>query len=605
VTTPGPRTRVRRGIGVRRGAASSRAVLSLSWQCSRSLTLTLWTLSLVTAVVPALVLLLTKALVDSATTAERSRVGVLVVAVGLVTAAQSVISAAMYLKREELAERLTLDTQLILMEAASSADLSAFDDEDWRDKMARAVEGAVWRPAQALAALLEVGRTLVTVASMGAVLVAVDSRIIVLALVSGGLMLLQRRRAWRAIYRVRAENTVVRRELDYLRDVLVRPEYSKEVRSLGLASHLRAKYVGLGSRLVDQLVAAHRRNVLDEVGAALLGAVCLVLAIRLVVDDSASGNLRASELFVGLTAFSALIGTVLRLVGGGIDLEEHATYLTDYFDLRSDLPPRTVEEISHEEQEVTRAENRHVPSLELREVSFGYLPGCEAIRAVNLTIDPGEFVVLMGSNGAGKSTLVKLMAGLLLPTAGVIELDGLDASELEQDVRRRIFAPLFQDYARFELAMDESIALGNVQHIPKPDLIREALGRVGLLDLVLGFPGGVHCPVGRVLTGSRDLSGGQWQRVALARIYYRDAPVWILDEPTAALDADAEATFVSQIRQSGGCRTVIIVSHRLELARRADRIVVLEGGTVVELGSHEHLLSLHGRYAGWWDAVHE
>ncbi|MEV4897550.1 ATP-binding cassette domain-containing protein, partial [Nonomuraea sp. NPDC055795] len=230
-------------------------------------------------------------------------------------------------------------------------------------------------------------------------------------------------------------------------------------------------------------------------------------------------------------------------------------------------------------------------------VGYAYAGGPPVLREVSFTLRPGEFTVLVGRNGAGKSTLVKLLLGLLGPVGGRILIDGTDLAELDPARLRELIGVLYQEYGRYEFTVAESVRLGRADQPLDQDRLDFALRAGGLDGLVGRLPHGADNLVGRMFPGARDLSGGQWQRLALARVLYRDAPVWVLDEPTAALDVQAEAALIQRLRAERGRRTVLLITHRLETAQTADRVLVLDDGVLVEHGSHEELLSLGGSYA--------
>jgi len=240
--------------------------------------------------------------------------------------------------------------------------------------------------------------------------------------------------------------------------------------------------------------------------------------------------------------------------------------------------------------------------LELRDVSFAY-PGQAApvLRGISCTLRAGETVAVVGENGAGKTTLVKLLTRLYDPTSGAILLDGLPIAQYDLSSLRLRISALFQDFAHFALSAQHNIGVGDAAHADDRVRVQAAAARTGAHVVLQKLPNGLDTPLTRTFDGGVDLSGGEWQRIAMARAAMRDAALVILDEPTAALDAQAEHELFQRFRALAAGRTVLLISHRFSTVRMADRILVLEGGRIIEEGSHAELVSLGGRYAALYE----
>jgi ATP-binding cassette subfamily B protein len=283
-----------------------------------------------------------------------------------------------------------------------------------------------------------------------------------------------------------------------------------------------------------------------------------------------------------------------RIAAGGMAsqmLLEAALFLEDYLTF-AELAP------GPEASAAVTPPRRAQGAIAAEEVWFSY-PGSErpALRGASLRVGPGEVIALVGPNGSGKTTLAKLMAGLYVPERGSVLLHGADTATADRPVLRRDVAVVFQDFLRYWLPVRDNIAMGRHEHFRDGERVAGAARRAGADRDIEALPNGYDTRLGPVFAGGADLSVGQWQKIAIARLFFRDAPFVILDEPTAALDARAEHELFARIRELLEGRAVLLISHRFSTVREADRIYVLEAGTVVEEGSHQELMGLGGTYA--------
>ncbi|MFD9940460.1 ABC transporter ATP-binding protein [Nonomuraea sp. NPDC059023] len=574
------------------GAGAARVAIRLCFEASPRLLVLVLLLSTVVSTLPAALLLIVREIVEAFSQGQDGRATTWILVLGGLTAARVALGALMSVRREELTELVGITAEQRLLRVTGFAPLERFDDPAWYDAVARAHDGVTWRPAAIAGILIEFCGQIVSLAGMVGVLAVLDVRLIGLALLAGVPLLVQRRLEARAIYLARRGTTELERRRDYLTELLVRYDLAKDVRSYGLAAPFTRMHDDVSRRALRAVVAASRHSVARGLVAGVLSAVCLVVAYYLAAGQARSGALTVAELFLVFTAFNTLVASTVDLFTIAVDIEEHAAYLTDFVALAYGpaLP-------ADRPSEAAPAVVEHVPAVEFQGVGYAYAGGPPVVREVSFTLRPGEFTVLVGRNGAGKSTLVKLLLGLLGPVSGRILIDGADLAELDQDRLRELIGVLYQEYGRYEFTVAESVRLGRADRPLDQDRLDFALRAGGLDGLVARLPHGADNLVGRMFPGARDLSGGQWQRLALARVLYRDAPVWVLDEPTAALDVQAEAALIQRLRAERGRRTVLLITHRLETAQTADRVLVLDDGVLVEHGSHEELLSLGGSYA--------
>lgn len=384
---------------------------------------------------------------------------------------------------------------------------------------------------------------------------------------------------------------LVHRERRYLAGLLSERDPAKEIRAFGLGTYLRSRYDRLADERIAELRAVARRQLGYSLAANLgIGAILAttLLAIAWLTLDGGVPLASAGIAIAGI----ALVGERLTSAGHAVgSLADAGLYLEDYLAFVAVLPgiART---------SPTEPAPAGFRWLEVDGVGFTYPTGDRPVlKDVSLTIEAGEVVALVGENGSGKTTLAKLLAGLYRPDQGSVRWDGTDTAKVKPDDLRRSVAVIFQDFVRFHLTARDNIGLGRVSALDDLAAIRQAAQHAGADRFLSALPDGYDTVLGPQFAGGTDLSVGQWQRIALARAFFRGAPFVILDEPTAALDARAEHDLFTRIRSLLAGRTVLLISHRFSSVRGADRIYVLDDGSVVESGSHAELMARDGLYA--------
>ncbi|MFP5377290.1 MAG: ABC transporter ATP-binding protein [Acidimicrobiia bacterium] len=378
------------------------------------------------------------------------------------------------------------------------------------------------------------------------------------------------------------------------------PPHAKETRLFGMLGWLLERFRAQWDQVADVRLSASRVAVRRTV--ALLAAVSPLVALAFVALGRAAldGDPGARDLAVSFQA-AILIFSLLDPRGDEIYQLDFGLAAHDaLLDVRTTLGAARDDAARDEGRDATG-----LPSGEIRffGVSFSYGAGAPVLDGLDLAIPAGSSLALVGVNGAGKTTLVKLLAGLYVPQAGAITVDGIPLGDLDLASWRRQLAVIFQDFVRYELPASDNVRFGGVDH-RDPEALDRAAARAGVAGVVAGLPRGWQTPLARHYAGGSDLSGGQWQRVALARALFAvdaGARVLVLDEPTANLDVRAEARLFDEFLDLTAGLTTILVSHRFSTVRRADRICVLEGGRVVEHGSHDALVAAGGRYARLFD----
>lgn len=584
--------------------------LGLVWRCSPSATLGLLGLTLLGVVLPLGIAYVGKSLVDAVVAHDQKRalllVGVELALVVLQTSMQRVSG----LVRGLLGARLSVDINVQILSKALTLDLRHFEDPQFYDQLTRARREASSRPLAMVTDVLQLGQSVLMLLGYIGLLWSF-SPLAVLVLVLAALPAAAgEMRFSKVAFRLRNWRAPETRRLNYLEYVLASDEHAKEVKVLGLGPVLLDRYRTLGETFYreDRSLAVRRAGW----GAllSLLGTLAFYGCYLFIVGLAAAGRITLGEMTLYVVAFQRGQQAFQSSLSGVGGLYEHDLYMSNLFEY---LAIPTAAQAALASVGTTAAATdagaagggsgaavvQGERGIRFDGVGFAY-PGQDkfALRGIDLFIPAGQSLALVGHNGAGKTTFIKLLSGLYQPTEGRILLDGQDLRTLPEEVLQRRIGVVFQDFNQYQFSVRENIAFGSVEHLADEPRIERAVQRGGAEEIVRGLPSGLETMLGRWFQKGVELSGGQWQRVALARAFMREqADILILDEPTAALDAEAEHQVFQRFAELSAGRTALLISHRFPTVRMADRIVVLEGGGIVEQGSHDELLAAGGRYA--------
>jgi ATP-binding cassette subfamily B protein len=503
----------------------------------------------------------------------------------VITAGMKFISA-FQLERERLAgELVARHAQGHVLKVAGGASLSSFDRPEFYDRLQRAMVTAEIRPAQLASGVLGTLSALTASAGVAVGLMVISPLLGGLVLLSAIPLWLATSRANQLLYRFNYRITQVDRERNYLSQVMTSKESASEVRAFGLSGFLRERFEKLYGLRIDGVRVVMRQRLKGTLAGTAANTVAVCAVVVLAGFMATRGWLSLAQAGAAIVAIGLMSQRLTVVAEHALRLHESALFIEDFV---------SFVEPEHRKLAATTKESAPAPfgRIEVDGVRFRYANSkAEAVRGVSLQINAGEVIAFVGENGSGKTTLAKLIAGLYDPSAGQIRWDG------EETTRPESVTLAFQDFSRYELTVAGNIALGRPERFGDLDRTREAARLAGADGFIGSLPEGYETQLGSQFNGGIDLSGGQWQRLALARMFFRDAPLVILDEPTAALDPRAERELFDDIRKLYADRTVILISHRFANVRPADRIYVLSDGEITESGSHQELMALGGHYA--------
>jgi ATP-binding cassette subfamily B protein len=576
-------------------------LLKLVYQTHRGYTVAILALRAVRSFIPLAVLWIGKLIIDGVIAAARARSagspvdwwylgGLVALELGVAVGGEGLARLSSLLE-SLLGDLFSNRISVRLMEHAATLDLAQYEDAETYDHLERARRQTVGRIGL-IALLLSTAQDLVTLASLAGVLLVQLPWLLLLLVVAVLPSFLGETHYAALGYSLLFSWTPERRLLDYLRYAGASDEMAKEVKLFGLSDFLIGRYSKLSSDFYQaNKRLAIKRNVVSTLFVTL-GTFGYYGAYAVTIYLTVLGRFSLGALTFLAGSFRQSRDLIQRVLLSLSQVFEQSLYLSDLFTFFDVLPRVT-----------SRPGARPVPApitrgFEFEDVGFRY-PGSDrwAVRHLTFTFEPGERIALVGENGAGKTTLVKLLARLYDPDEGRILLDGVDLRDYDLESLRRNIGVIFQDFVRYDFILKENIGVSQVEALDDDVRVREAARRSLADSVAARLAGGYGQMLGRRFDGGVDLSGGEWQKVALGRAYMRDAQVLILDEPTAALDARAEYEVFLRFAELTKGRMAVLISHRFSTVRMADRILVLQGGELADQGTHEELVARGGLYA--------
>ncbi|HUQ28899.1 MAG TPA: ABC transporter ATP-binding protein [Usitatibacter sp.] len=570
--------------------------MQLVWRTSRGLTIAQASLRLVRALLPVVLLYVAKLIIDEVVALSQQpngsldRITTLVLVEFTLAIVSDILTRLVGLVDTLLAERVGTETSLRLMKHAATLDLEDFEDSELQDSLERARRQASGRMTL-MGQVFNQVQDMVTIVSFAAGLVIYAPWLILLLAVALIPSFLGEAHFNAQSYWLNYHRAPERRELDYVRQTAASVDTAKEVKIFGLNQFLLDRYRALAMSFFEanKKIAVQRAVVGGLL--ATIGTVAYYVAYGYIVWRTIHGEFSIGDLTFLAGSFRRLHQMMEGLLAGFTQVAGQALYLDDifsFFEIKAEI--------------VSPPDARPVPrpvreGFVFEDVGFRY-PGAErwAVRNLSFTLKAGEVLALVGENGAGKTTVVKLLSRLYDPDEGRILLDGHDLREYDLFQLRSDIGVIFQDFVRFHLTAADNIAVGRIEARGDRERIERAAQRSLADEVIRRLPAGYEQVIGKRFRTGVELSGGEWQKIAIARAYMREAQVLILDEPTAALDARAEYEVFQRFKELSQGKSAVLISHRFSSVRMADRIVVLADGQVEDIGTHEELLGRGGRY---------
>lgn len=582
----------------------SRRALALVWETSHWMMLGLALCTLVAGVLPAVAAWVGQLIVDGVVSAMETHqaatdpnllvsitpvlklVFIEALIIGLIALAQRGLSAQQSLLRAMLGQKVNV----MILEKAGQLSLSQFEDSELYDQLTRARREASTRPLALVNKTFGLLQNAISLGSFGVLLIQFSPWAL-LILVAGALpvFLSEAKFSGDAFKLFRWRSPQTRMQI-YLETVLAREDSIKEVKLFGLEGLFLKRY----RDIFTQLFAEDRRLTIRRESwgflLGLLGTLSFYAAYGWVVIETIAGALTLGQMTMYLMVFKqgqAALSASLTAISG---MYEDNLYLSNLYEY---LEQPTNAEAGHLTQGVAPGDG-----LRFEHVSFSYPGGSEVLHDISLHLAPGKSIALVGENGSGKTTLIKLLTRLYHPTTGRILLDGSDLKHWDTQALRARVGVIFQDFVRYQLSVGENLGVGDTQAFDDKQRWQQAAHNGMADDFIVRMPNGYQTQLGRWFKNGQELSGGQWQKIALSRAYMREnADILVLDEPTAAMDAAAEAEVFARFREHSRNKMTILISHRFSTVRSADQIIVIDQGGIIERGTHEELLESNGRYA--------
>ncbi|MBE9041274.1 ABC transporter ATP-binding protein [Oscillatoriales cyanobacterium LEGE 11467] len=574
--------------------------LRLVWQSSRGWTVARVVLTLMQGILPLISIYLAKLIIDtvavSLSAADKDaafdRVLLFLGIAGAIAILTTFCNACTELVNTAHAQRVTDFMQGIIHAKSIEADLAYYENARYYDALQRAQKEAPYRPPQILNRLAGVGQNGVLLLAMVGLLLSLHWGMVGILVVASIPAMLVRVRYSRVMYRWQRDKTSMERQSAYLGWMLTTDRFAKEIRLFELGTFFSKWYLRLRKQIYQERVALTTKQSIANFLAQSLASLLVFSIYIFIIYQTIQGALNLGDLVLYYQALNKSQAALKGLLKGVSGLYEDNLFLANLYDFL-DLKPTII----------APAQPQPIPQpmqhgIVFENVSFQYpTTNRTALKNINLTVSPGETIALVGENGSGKTTLITLLCRLYEPTEGNISIDGINVDRFDISELRHQISVIFQDYAKYHLSARDNIWLGNVELEREDEEIMAAARRSGADDVIQKLPQEYETLLGKLFENGEELSIGQWQKIALARAFLRNSQAIVLDEPTSAMDPKAEYEVFNKFRQLIKDQAAILITHRLSTVKMADRIYVMDSGSIIESGTHDELIELNGTYA--------
>ena len=574
--------------------------IALVWQSASGWTVIHVTLTTIQSILPLALLYIIKLIVDNIAISLKigdktqifNHILFLLFNAGVVMLLINFNAVISELASTTLSQRVTDHLQVILYKKAIEIDLESYESPQHQDILERAKWEAPYRPTQMLNNLTSVGQSGISLLAIAMLLISLHWGLLGVLLFASIPTMVIRIRQSKVLYKWRRHQTEIERKANYYGHLLLGNDPAKEIRLFNLGNLFIQRFYNIRQQLFQEKLAITKRQASTRLIGQSSTAIAILATYGLIIHQTLDGKFQLGDLVLYSQAFQRGQGAMGSLISGLAGVHENNLFLADLFEFLALKP--TMIEPTHPKL-VPRPMRQ---GIVLQDVSFQYQNSPrQAIKQVNLTIAPGEIIAIVGENGSGKTTLVKLLCRLYDVTQGSITIDGIDLRHFSiADLHHQI-SVIFQDFTRYHLTVEDNIWLGNIDQPPTGEKITQAARLSGADAMIQSLPQGYDTLLGKWFKGGEELSGGQWQKIALARAFLRDVQLIVLDEPTSAMDALAEAEVFQKFRDLMRDRSALLITHRLSTVKMADRIYVMHQGEIVESGTHDQLMALRGTYA--------
>jgi ATP-binding cassette, subfamily B, bacterial len=585
---------------IRRSFAHTPRAIKLVWQTNRWATIGLGVLTLGGALLPASQAWVGKLIVDGVVAsiqrgADPEQVRRVFVYL--------IIELALFLLNTGLNHARRLIQQLIQLQLANrirgeiiqkalTLDLAFFEHPDFYDRLQNARRESGYKPVDLINDTFLIVQNTITLVSFAVLLLRFSPWLVAILLITSIPAFIAETRFSEEGFRLLTRRAPETRQINYLSRLLTEDTSAKEIKLFNLGETLLARYMNLFEKFFQEDKSLALRRAVVGFGLGLIATLGFYGSYAWIVWHTVQGKISLGDMTLYLSIFRQGQSTFQAILSGVGSIYENNLFMANVFDFLELKPQMGIAAQNHRLPVTLRS------GIEFRGVGFRYPESEEwALRNIDLSIRPGEKIALVGPNGAGKTTLIKLLSRLYDPTEGIILIDGIDIRELDPvDLRQKI-GVIFQDFVRYHVPARENVGFGQIDSLEKMEQIIEAARKSGAHPIIENLPEGYETMLGRWFHGGHELSVGQWQKIALARAFMRDAEILVLDEPTASLDAETEYEIFRHFQELTEGKTAILISHRFSTVRMADRIIVIQEGRIAEIGSHPELLRQEGIYA--------